>query len=259
MLHHQQKSTRRSLRSKHFRDLYQEEQDLRRQKYEAPLVELEAPFIRGYERFFILTEEAKLRQDADKLTAILEYFQNYEKCRKGLFRTHSPSSHYFSKNQVADHYLKRPPLTDLVKKSLPRVLYPYIKARSIDFLAPVPRFRRLKHHQRHEKLTFRYHQLVKSYTQPHIVTHLPLHDPKLEARLQELDTILRESGHRGEVNKALHIRKWRECGISSTEESVLENHQDQLKEANTDPNLKSATHPRFFYVSCAGLAILHLS
>jgi hypothetical protein len=242
------KAIRIQQRSKYFRRLHAEERELWLEKYHAPKVELDQPFQRGWERFFILSEKAKLREDAEDLAFILRFFRNHQYCRKGWFRTGQPNGRRWFKGEIEKHRLPTPGIDDLIAACFPRRLYPYFKARYLNLLEGLPPVRKLKPHQRFEKITFRYPHLFTSRTQPYLVTHLPLHDPALEARLHEIKTILWHTGPRGEIYKALHHRKyrWDENELSKSEQSMRENFKDQLKEANSDPTIQSAISPRFF-------------
>jgi len=248
MLHHHRKSSAHTFRSKEFRQLHQEYQKICREKFRASEAKLETPFQRGYERFFILTEQAKRRDDVDQLAFVLKFFESYQYCRKGQFRTGKPEGRRWAKGEVGKHQIQRPYFNDLVKKSYPRTLYPYLKSYHLDFLEPVPPYRRMKHHQKNQKVTFRYQRLIQSHTQPHVVTHLPLHDPEREARLEELERILWRGSRPGEVRKALHLKRWHYFDRPLEEKIILADFRHQLHEANSDPSLKSAVSPRFFYV-----------
>ena len=233
-------------RAKNYRQLHKEYQRLCRQHYHAPLCELDEPFFRGYERFFVLTEKAQQREDADKLAFVLEYFQAYQFCRKSQFRTGKPSGRRWAKGEIGAHLIRRPTFDELVSKSFPRALYPHLKSRFLDFQNPLPPYRRLKTYQKHQKLSFRNQSLLRSHTQPHLVTHLPLHDPELEARLSELYRLLWQGDRQGEVSKALYRKHWRRCYPSREQILIREDYRHKLHEANSDPSIKSAVSPRFF-------------
>ena len=231
-------------RAKHFRSLYKEERILSEQKRNTPPVKLDEPFQRGYERFFVLTNEAKRQRNANQLEQALNYFQNYQYCRKGFFQHYCTPRR--NQNHIRKHHLLHPHLTQIIKKGIPRRLLPFIKSKTINLDKGLPTIRQLERRQLGERVTFRYPHLVTSHTQPRIITHLPLHDPALEARLHELATTLWQTGPQGEISKALHRRNWRHCERSKSDKSSREDFFNQLQEANHDPTIKSAISPRFF-------------
>ncbi|YCM42959.1 hypothetical protein V2O64_16755 [Verrucomicrobiaceae bacterium 227] len=245
-MNHHPKSEWLEKRAKDYRRLHEEQRQLCHEKYHAPLVELDEPYLRGYERFFVLSKAALRRKDAEKLSYVLQFFQHHEYCRKGWFRNIHPPGKRWAKGEVGKHFLRRPQLNDLIKASLPRSLYPYIKARFLDLENGLPPVRLLKKHQQFERVTFRHSNLLRTHTRVRLVTHLPLHDPALEARLDQLDTILWNGANRGAVNKALHRRHWKGCQPSPRVRAKLEDFRQQLEEANSDPTIKSAVSLRFF-------------
>ena len=246
MKHHRIKSTRIEKNAKEIRRLYREHRRLWAEKWNAPLIELKEPYVRGFERFFILTPSAQRRADAEKLNTILNYFQHYEYCRKGWFRGSMKARKRLAKGEVGPHYLQRPQLIRLIKKSFPNKLYPYVKSHFIDLQNGFPPIRQLRRHQLEERVRFRLPHLLESHIQPHLVTHLRTHDPALESRLDYLQTRLWGEAEAAAVSKALHCRRWRNECSSRSEKSARDDFREQLKEANIDPSIQSAISPRFF-------------
>ncbi len=237
----------RKARSRHYRQLYREYQDLLKQQKNQPVVPLKEPFIRGFERYFALSKEALERPDVENLTIILPYFQNHQYCRKGIFRVGKPKGRQWTKGEVGPHQLRRPLLGDLVKGSFPRSLYSYLKPHY--FFRPTQNPMKPKPKRGHflHKIKFRYPQLFESITQKYLVTHIRLIDPKVESRLTELEKILWGEQHRGQVTKALHWRSYRWWDTPHiTIKSSLDDFRQQLDEANHDPQIPSAVSPRFF-------------
>lgn len=246
MNHRRLKSAHLDKEAKHFLALERELRALWRQKLNAPLVELDEPFIRGYERFFVLKESTRRRKDANQITKALAYFQNHEYCRKGWFRGGSPLRKRWKKGEVGSHHLRRPNLASLIKADFPDHLYRYVKVTCPRSTYMVPATRTLNREQLTRRARFQYPGLFESRTQPRLVTHLPLHDPALEARLDELYDILWGSYQQGKITKALHRRKWRDFDLPPIEKSIREDFRYQLDEANSDPSIQSAVSPRFF-------------
>lgn len=247
MNHRRSRSVRLEKRAKEFRRLHQERRRLWLEKFHAPFVEIEEPFIRGYERFFILTDEARERSDAPEISEALSFFQNHQRCRHGFFRHGSPGPRKggWRKGEVAPHQLKRTRLADLEKVKFPRHLGRYIHHASLDLSRAIPPRRYLTHYQFFRKASFAHRKLLKSHVQPYLVTHLPLHDPALEARLDSLDKILNQSGHQGELSKAIYQKHWHWNHRPLYEKFIREDFRQQLHEANSDPSIKSAVSPRF--------------
>ena len=245
MKHHRSKPTRIELRAKEIRRLYQEERKLCDEQRNAPPIKLEEPYIRGFERFFVLTPKASRRADAEKLTTVLQYFQHYEFCRRGWFRGSFTDQKRWAKGEIGPHFPCRPQLFRLIKKSFPKDLYFYVKSKSVDLKNGLPPLRQLNKNQLHERVRFRFPDLLESHIQPHLVTHLRAHNPELEARLDYISDILWGREEYGAVSKALHRRKWREEYPPRAEKSSLDDFRQQLQEANLDPTIQSAVSPRF--------------
>ena len=72
-------------RDKHLLSLYKEYNKLNSLQREAPLVELDEPYQRGWVRSFRLREDAQRREDRDTLLEILERVNVKQYCRKGTF------------------------------------------------------------------------------------------------------------------------------------------------------------------------------
>lgn len=246
MNHRRPKSFRREKEAKEIRRLYQEHRKLWHQKSHAPLIELKEPYVRGYERFFVLTPQAQRRADSDKLAIALTFFQNHELCRKGWFRGSLTARKHWARGEVGPHFPQRPQLSRLIKRSFPRKLYPFVRARSVDLEDGLPPVRQLKRNQLQERVKFRYFHLLESHIQPHWVTHLRVLDPELEARLSYLKSKLWGEGNYAVVSKVLGWRRWRYDFPTHHERSSRDDFKRQLQEANSDPTIQSAVSPRFF-------------
>ena len=246
MKHSRSKPTRIEKHSKEIRSLYHEYRRLEDEKRNIPPVELDEPFIRGFERFFVLTPQAQRRADAEKLSLVLKYFQHREHCRKGWFRNSMNPQKRWAKGEIGPHHLCRPQLTNLIKKSFPKRLYPFVKSRCMDLLNGLPPIGRLKKHQLYERVTFRFPHLLESHIQPHLITHLCAHDPELEARLDYIEERLWGGSESAAVTKTLHSRHWYREDPSRTEKSARDDFRQQIIDANSDPTIQSAISPRFF-------------
>lgn len=247
-------------RAKYFRRLYKEEHKLWLKQNSTPMVEPDEPFQRGYERFFVLTPEALLRKDAEDLSEALAYFQQHQFCRKGQFRIGAPVAKKggWQKGEVGTHLLKKRSFAELLKLGFPGRLSPFIHIKNVDLSNGIPPPRLRKRWDGSRRVNFTAVDLIKSHTQPYLVTHLPEHDPDLEAGIDKLNTILWKGAHQGAVHKALHLRNYRRYSFKRYplgERRFREDARHQFHEANSDPGIKSAISPRFF---CALFQTHHL-
>ena len=242
---------------KWIRSLYRELQDLIERQQNTPKVKLDEPFQRGFERFFVLTEEALRRSDAQEMEEALEYFQNYQHCRKGIFAERYWKSHRRKEKAPSEHFLVRPHLVRLLKKGISQTSLRYVSSTRYDLSDRfINRQALMKYDCRH-RVRFRYPKLIHSQVQPHIVTHLPLHDRDLEARIEEIQKILFEGSHTALVHRSLHWRSWKNYEERLCERSSREDFKSQLEDFLNDHSSKARLTRAFFWLRCFYSAAMH--
>ncbi len=238
-------------RANHFRRLYKEEHKLWLEQNNAPMVKLDEPFQRGYERFFVLAPAAQVRGDAEDLSEALAYFQQHQYCRKGQFRIGAPTARKggWQKSEVGTHLLKKRSFAEILGMGFPNRLSPFIHVKKVDLSNGIPPLRLRNRWDGSRRANFAASDLIKSHTQPFLVTHLREHDPKLEARINEINDLLWKGANQGSVHKALDLRNYRRFSFKRDrlcEQRFREDFRQQLDEANSDPTIQSAVSPRFF-------------
>lgn len=160
-----------------------ERQKLSRVLWDAPLVDLEKPYQRGWYREFELSESAKRRKDADRLVELLEFVKRVEVCRRGKFL------HYdldLRKEVPKKHGLKSFCLHDFKRLGLPDPLYQYFRLTGT--FRPVTREMVSGLSDRWSgKLVVRCPQYFVSITKPLIVTQQKVDMPATRARIDEIE------------------------------------------------------------------------
>lgn len=165
-------------RDKHLLSLYKEYNKLENLQREAPLIELDEPYQRGWVRSFRLREDAQRREDRDTLLEILERVNVKQYCRKGTFMQKNRKT---GKVVPIGHNPKR-----YSRKEWSRLDWKEEHRKYFDMrLVSEPNIKGewvLNH-----RYVFIYPFYLESYIEKHFITHRRVATPEIDARLAEID------------------------------------------------------------------------
>ncbi|MDQ8192423.1 hypothetical protein [Roseibacillus persicicus] len=190
------KNKQAAARRKRRRDLKERDRwllSLEREKEElwailqsTPWRPLKEPFQRGWEREFLLSEEAMRRKDGEQIAAALALVNPIQRCRVFPFQEYNWKR---KKMVLWVHRLRDLRPCDWRGNPVPEELlkhFEYAPGR------PLSR-ERVSHLSRNGwsgRFVFRYPQYVTSHTRPFMVTHERVALPEVERRLSEIETAL---------------------------------------------------------------------
>ncbi|MGJ8640457.1 MAG: hypothetical protein ACSHYA_13805 [Opitutaceae bacterium] len=165
-------------RDKHYLALYREYLKLLKVESDAPLIELDTPYQRGWVRYFRLREDALTRDDAGTLKEVLERVNVYQYCRKGTFT----QKHGKSKKLVPiGHHLKWFTVNDARWLKWPERYKKYFELR---LLTQVNCNNQIV---RNHRCVFMYPQYCVSHIEKYYVTHRRVCMPEVVSRIAELE------------------------------------------------------------------------
>ncbi|MGJ8726240.1 MAG: hypothetical protein ACSHYB_16950 [Roseibacillus sp.] len=181
--------------------LERERRDLWNQLRKAPLEELKEPYQKGWERFFVLSEQAKRRKDAEKLELALSLIRNYQRCSVNPFRHYR----YKSKRMVPwEHNLSGLRARAFLSQRTSEEVMQYFRVRLREPLTR-ERVRELVRSGWQGKFWFRYPEYAVSQVQPFMITHCRVALPEVESRLSEVEATLRKDGNEYRLR---HLKDW---------------------------------------------------
>jgi hypothetical protein len=200
-----------------------ERQTLCRALWNAPLVDLEKPYQRGWYREFELTEKARRRSDVAALEELLTFANNVQCCRKGKFLRFDPDS---GREVPRRHQLRRFPLFELRRLSFPPDLYCYLKHEGSSRLVtkslleePGSRWS--------GKFEVNCSHYFCSVTKPLIITQRKVDMPATRARIAEIENHF-DQIHGWHRWRNLRGRRWRRYDYAISPERQRE--RQELKE-----------------------------
>ncbi len=172
---------------KRLRALEREENHLRRLDREAPIIPLDEPYHRGWERWFEWSEAALRRDDAHRFIEILPVIQRIDWSKSPEFDRWS----WLSGRRVHwPHEPRRFSLRSFRALKLPEERWGYFETHRHHSLG-TPGY--LNHLQRigwGGGIHFRFPEYLDSKIGPHLITHRKVNLPEVTSRLAEIDQIM---------------------------------------------------------------------
>ncbi len=184
--------------------LAEERQKLNRVLWEAPLVDLEKPYQRGWYREFELTEAAKRRKDVDHLEKLLTLVNRVECCRHGKFLCYDPE---LKKRVPRKHGLKCFRLYEFKKLNLPKSLYCYFRLAGT-FRPLTKEFMQDLSERWSGKVIVRCSHCFTSVTKPLIITKQKVDMPAVRSRVDEIENHFERTNGWGRYRR-LKGESWR--------------------------------------------------
>jgi hypothetical protein len=173
------------------RGLERERRRLRRATWEAPLIELEKPYQRGWIRFFALTARGKRRPDAAKLHEALQFVQRVQFSRSRDFCHYSGKS---KRRVPLGHPLETLSMREILRRGVPDRVLKRLILRNRGPLRSKDEVRVLVQQGFGGVAHFRYPELCESVVAPYFITHGRCVLPEVESRLAEIEGCLRNGG-----------------------------------------------------------------
>ena len=191
---------------KRLRALMRERVRLQAVLWEAPLVELEQPFQRGWLREFRLTDRAKRRENADQLCRLLKVVNHRQYCRRGDFTTWCGEK---KRRRPAEHGLRRPHLWQLLREGVDPKLFKYFRHIGSGAVVSRAHLQYWIGRRWNGRLEVVCPEYFSRIIKPWIITHQKVDLPEARARLAEIDACLEaENGW----ERWLRLRG---CGVSA--------------------------------------------
>ncbi len=194
---------------KKLRGLERERYDLRRIQWDAPLLPLEQPYPRGWERWFEWTPEVRLRDDAARLLKLLEVLQKREVSRWLDFRCYDWS---LRKQISKPHEIPQWSLWRFMSLKLPPELWGYFETQPHGPLSQPGHLEYLREIRWGGLISFRQPEWLVSRLGPHWITHRRVAMPEVESRIAEIEASLERSCGWQELGRLHGHRQWRVDG-----------------------------------------------
>ena len=201
-----EKKRRISDRDRWLMSLDEERRELWSQLQQAPLKELEEPYQKGWERYYVLSEQAKRRKDGEELEMALSFVRTYQRCGVNPFMRYR----YQSKRMVAwEHNLAGIRPRQILSSKIPESLLKYFRLRLREPLT-TERLRELIRSGWQGRFWFRYPEYAISVVRPYLITHSRVALPDVESRLTEIERYLQmgENAFRLDRLKDIGVNRW---------------------------------------------------
>lgn len=224
------------------RALIAEQDELYDIKYQAPLVELDTPYQKGYKKFFVLREATTRRYDAHIISRILKKINNYVFFEKPDFKKKVKSHRDHRGRRIAEHERIIEPSLGWIgphaweklsendkkdfKKYLSSLQFRHVMAQSLSRSGGSTNV--LTYAKGYFCL---YPWFFETRIEPHFITHVRTLYPNVEARLKEISNTLRKHNLWTRYAK-LKGYPYRDDDwyLSCTNEAVACDMEDQLKQ-----------------------------
>ncbi len=194
---------------KKLRAMERERRVLRRIQWDAPLVPLEQPYPRGWERWFEWTPETLLRADSARLPKLLEVLQKREVSRWLDFRCYA----WRLRKQVPmPHEIPHWSLWGFLQLKLPPELWGYFETHLHGPLSQPGHVEHLREIRWGGPVSFRHPEWMVSRLGPHWITHRRVAMPEVESRLAEIESWMERCCGWQKLDRLHGHRQWRADG-----------------------------------------------
>ena len=160
-------------------------------KWSAPLVKLETPYQKGWERFFVLSSKARHRRDVEKLEELLGFLNTRQRCMRRDFMVRQGKSKKLVPMNLG---LSRYHVATLLRMKVPDRLFPYLenfKRQKLVNRVEAERLRRMNYPWKFGVCDEAWFEVV---VEPFWITHRRVVMPEVESRLAELREFLERRG-----------------------------------------------------------------
>lgn len=218
---------------KHLLQLAKEQSRLWRERQNLPLVKLAEPYQSGGVRYFVLTERATQRRDADILETILRAISVKQWCWRPDFRYRRCRRSKRVATTTQEQNVQRIRLCQWHRLRWPDAWFHYFKR----IPHPLPSLARLE---------FLRPELFELKHEPHYVTHVKDVSPAIERRLYEIERELRPHGGSDKIHHLKGGRSYRRWLPRKSPEKrrADESFQFQLRELRSEGVIIAARERR---------------
>ena len=196
-----EKSLRLEKRDKMLLALEKERRELWKKLSDAPLEKLAEPYQKGWERFFVLSEEAKKRKDTEDLEIALSFVRSYQRSMANPFLRPRYKGRRFD---LWEHKLSSISAWSLLSEKIPERILMYFRVRLRDELTR-GKIRELIRSGWQGKFYFRYPEYAVSVVQPYWITHSRAVLPEVERRLAEVNSLFLRDCNEFRLQ---HLKDW---------------------------------------------------
>lgn len=176
-------------REKRIREAVKESRRLQRARFDAPIVELEKPYQRGWIRILRLTDRAKRRPDAELLEELLLYVDCVQLCRKGRFEEWSSNLHRWVPRK---HRPRRLTVCQFLKPRTPSKLYRYFRFTSGIRVVNRELLDEFSRKRRGARLEVNCEHFFELQVLPYYITHQRVDLPEVKSQQAWLDDWLEQ-------------------------------------------------------------------
>lgn len=190
---------------KHLRALERERRALRKIQRDSPLIPLEQPYPRGWERWFEWLPEPLRRDDAARLPKLLEIIQKREVSRHLDFRCYDWR---LRKEVAAPHELRRWSLWNFLNLRLPLEFWGYFETHVHEPLSQAYHLEHLRAIRWGGPISFRHPEWLVSRLGPHWITHSRVAMPEVDSRIQEIEAWMEQNRGWCKLGRLHGHRRW---------------------------------------------------
>ncbi len=177
-----------------------------RAQWDAPYVELEDPFQRGWVRFYVLSSVAKHRKDVRMLEELLGYLNSKQYSRRFDFCVrHGKSKKWIPQGQK----LLRLHVHEILRRKIPDKLFRYLFNFRFESLLDRVNAEQLRRQGYPWKFGVIDYSLYELVIEPHWITHQRVVMPEVEARLCEIEAYLDRCGGWYRYGNIMGQKSWR--------------------------------------------------
>lgn len=198
---------RKNEEEKELRGLMREFNRLSRVVWETPLVKLERPYQRGWQRYFRLTDRAKRRKNAAQLEALLDFVDNRQFCRKNRFRKWNRRRKQFV---TPEHRLRKLTVCQVFWNKVPDHLLKYFRGPG-RLAVNRNELREWRSCGWNGRLAVNHPHYFESVIEPWIITHQRADLPEVKSRLDEIEAFFdaNDGWQRYDRLRGYRVSNWR--------------------------------------------------
>lgn len=214
------RSYRKWERDRYLQKLERERRELWNQLGDAPIRKLDEPYQRGWERFFVLSEEAKRRKDSDRLREVLKIVQRYQRAKSKDF--YKPCWSKWGRKKRMKHRLKSFTAKEFLKQKVPDELLQYFMTQNRRPISPRSRLRELVRSEWGGRIFLAQPHYFQRVVKPYMITHEKVALPEVERRLSEVEDVLWSPPNSGRLSwlNGYRYGRWRRLDEQAHERKV---------------------------------------
>ncbi|MEM9018077.1 MAG: hypothetical protein AAGC68_13765 [Verrucomicrobiota bacterium] len=211
------------------RNAVKESRRLHRVQYNAPLLELEKPYQRGWMRYLHLSDRANRRPEAERLEELLHYVDHIQLSRTGKFDEWVPRE---KRRVPRKHRPRRISLRCFLTLKIPTRLYRYFRFTSGARIVNDELLESLRRRGQGASLEVNCEHLFESRTVPYYVTHQRVDLPEVKSQSAFLDQWLeqRDGWFRFERMNGHRVSRWNRYDLIERQTALRNLHEKEMRD-----------------------------